>query len=104
MDVSGYLAQHPEVTKLRVEGHSNNRANDGGRALSRQRALVIVERLKKSGVEGARLVAVFFGESRPIADNATAVGRALNDRVELKVVEIAGRPLEDLTAGGTPVP
>ncbi|MCO3633150.1 OmpA family protein, partial [Pseudomonas aeruginosa] len=37
------------------------------------------------GVEGGRVNAVGYGESRPVADNATAEGRAINRRVEAEV-------------------
>ncbi|MCO2388556.1 porin, partial [Pseudomonas aeruginosa] len=39
----------------------------------------------KRQVEGGRVNAVGYGESRPVADNATAEGRAINRRVEAEV-------------------
>jgi len=41
----------------------------------------------KRGVDGSRLEAQGFGRARPVADNATAQGRALNRRVEVSVLE-----------------
>jgi outer membrane protein OmpA-like peptidoglycan-associated protein len=43
--------------------------------------------LVKKGVEPARLVIKSWGSERPIADNATAEGRAANRRVEFTVLE-----------------
>ncbi|MCO3035700.1 hypothetical protein FA247_29585, partial [Pseudomonas aeruginosa] len=48
----------------------------------RQRQMCIRDRY---GVEGGRVNAVGYGESRPVADNATAEGRAINRRVEAEV-------------------
>ena len=39
----------------------------------------------KKGVDGGRVSGQGFGESKPIADNKTAEGRAKNRRVEIKV-------------------
>jgi outer membrane protein OmpA-like peptidoglycan-associated protein len=39
------------------------------------------------GVDPARLESVGYGESRPIAPNATRAGRALNRRTEFNIVE-----------------
>jgi outer membrane protein OmpA-like peptidoglycan-associated protein len=47
---------------------------------------VLVDEL---GVEGSRVNAVGYGESRPVADNSTEEGRAINRRVE---AEVEARP------------
>ena len=52
-------------------------------ALSEKRAQAVVEEIVKEGVDGKRLSAAGFGQTRPIADNKTAEGKAKNRRVEL---------------------
>jgi outer membrane protein OmpA-like peptidoglycan-associated protein len=47
----------------------------------------VVDALVKRGVKAGRLQAKGFGRTRPVADNATAQGRALNRRVEVSVLE-----------------
>ena len=42
--------------------------------------------LTEHGIDAARLVPVGKGESEPVADNATADGRALNRRVEVRKI------------------
>ena len=39
----------------------------------------------EKGIAGSRLTAIGFGESKPITSNKTALGRAKNRRVELKI-------------------
>jgi outer membrane protein OmpA-like peptidoglycan-associated protein len=43
------------------------------------------EYLSSHGIDGARLTATGRGEANPVADNATADGRAQNRRVELDI-------------------
>jgi len=57
--------------------------------LSAQRALTVARYLIKQGVDENRIRAVGCGESRPIASNANATGKAKNRRVEI-VVNIRG--------------
>ena len=56
-------------------------------ALSEQRASTVVNELVARGVAAQRLQAIGKGESAPVADNATAEGRAANRRVEFVVQE-----------------
>ncbi len=53
--------------------------------LSAQRALSVVRYLIKQGIPNEQIRAVGCGESRPVASNATASGKAQNRRVEIVI-------------------
>jgi outer membrane protein OmpA-like peptidoglycan-associated protein len=86
--ISTVIQAHPEIARIRVEGHTDSQ---GGRAfnqsLSQRRAAAVVRALVTRGVAADRLVAEGWGPDRPVADNATREGRAKNRRVELHVVD-----------------
>ena len=85
--VAETLRQFP-VIDIAIEAHTDNQgAADGNLELSRRRALAVARYLASEGVEPARLRPRAFGESRPVASNATAEGRAANRRVEIAIVE-----------------
>jgi len=70
--------------KLTIEGHTDATGADAhNQTLSQQRADSVRAYLVAGGVEAVRLRTAGFGESRPVADNATELGRAQNRRVEL---------------------
>lgn len=70
---------------LIVEGHTDSTGGaDHNRDLARRRAASVVRWLVEHGIAAERLEAQGFGADRPVADNATAQGRALNRRVELR--------------------
>lgn len=54
--------------------------------LSGARAAAVVRLFEASGVDSARLISVGYGENRPVADNATAEGRAANRRVVIVIM------------------
>lgn len=86
-EVSATLRAHPEIALLRVEGHTDARGSEEyDLQLGMRRANVVRDALVAAGVPAARLTAVSFGKTRPIADNRTAEGRARNSRVEFTVV------------------
>jgi chemotaxis protein MotB len=98
--VAAVLGQHPNV-KLHVIGHTDNvpiRAGARNRfpsnwELSTARASAAVRFLsEKAGVDPRRLGVVGYGEFRPVADNATAEGRARNRRIAITILseELAG--------------
>ncbi|RJX36236.1 MAG: hypothetical protein C4531_00295 [Desulfurivibrio sp.] len=70
--------------QLTIEGHTDAiGADDRNQTLSRQRAEAVKVFLVAGGVDAGRLSTVGFGESKPVADNSTELGRAQNRRVEL---------------------
>lgn len=86
-EIASILKSHAEITRLRVEGHTDI---VGSRAynldLSQRRASAVVRALVARGVPAPRLAAAGFGFDRPIATNATAAGRARNRRVEFTIL------------------
>jgi OmpA-OmpF porin, OOP family len=89
--VARLLVAHPELTHLRVEGHTDNvGAAAYNKDLSARRAAAVVRALVVRGVASSRLVAAGFGFERPVASNETALGRAKNRRVELVVLGETG--------------
>ena len=95
-DVAQVMKEHPEITKLRVEGHASADGDDNQNLkLSDSRAKAVVAYLISQGIEEKRLVGQGFGEKQPIADNNTEEGREKNRRVEFNIAEKDGKPIED---------
>lgn len=96
-----YLDETPRVTKLRIEGHTDNVGQPAANeTLSGQRALAIKLALVAKGVAKERLMAVGFGQSKPIADNTTEEGKAKNRRTEFHVAELGGKKYLGLDPSG----
>ena len=77
----------PEIPKIEVQAHTDYKGSgEANLKLSEKRASSVRDYLVSRGVSENRLVAKGYGESRPIADNKTAEGRAKNRRVELKII------------------
>ncbi len=80
------LKDHPEIKKVRVEGHTDNKGDaKRNQKLSADRAASVVKWLTKNGIVAARLTSVGFGQDKPIASNDTEDGRKKNRRVELHI-------------------
>jgi OmpA-OmpF porin, OOP family len=106
-EVEAYLQQSPRVTRLRIEGHTNNlRPAEQSLTLSGQRALAVKHWLRENGIQDGRLLAVGFGDTQPIASNADAAGQALNERIAFRIAELDGKAYmgPDPLAGGTEFP
>lgn len=79
-----------EKSYVDVLGHTDSTGSDAyNQALSERRAESVANFLANSGVQRARLATRGYGESQPIASNATEQGRAANRRVEIKIVPIS---------------
>jgi outer membrane protein OmpA-like peptidoglycan-associated protein len=89
--VATLLKLHPEIRKVRVEGHTDSRGkHDYNMKLSEERANAVVGHLVLiAGIDPARLEAKGFGPEKPVAPNFSKSGRALNRRVEFQIAEKA---------------
>jgi OOP family OmpA-OmpF porin len=77
------LTDRPDL-KLRVEGYTDNVGQAAAnQTLSEARAQAVMAWLVGHGVPAPRLTAKGFGQTNPVADNASDDGRAKNRRVEL---------------------
>lgn len=82
------LNKYPR-TLLDVDGHTDSVGDDASnQALSERRAVSVARYLNSRQVDSRRLRIIGFGESRPIADNASDAGRAANRRVEVRIAPI----------------
>jgi len=87
-DVANTLLEFPSTT-VDIVGHaSSDGADDYNLDLSIRRAQSVQSFLVVNGVQDIRLNAVGMGETQPIADNATAAGRAANRRVEILLTPV----------------
>lgn len=87
-EIAAVIVDHPEITRIRVEGHTDADGSDAYNLnLSQGRAEAVVDFLIRAGVEAERLEPVGYGESRPIDTNDHEEGKGRNRRVELLIVE-----------------
>lgn len=91
-----FLQKNPSVV-VEVSGHTDSRGGDDyNMKLSRNRAKAVVAWLKKRKVEGKRMVAKGYGETRNIAPNENPdgtdnpEGRQMNRRIELTILSVDG--------------
>jgi outer membrane protein OmpA-like peptidoglycan-associated protein len=83
--VSGILQAYPGL-KLQVEGYTDSVGSDEyNQKLSENRADAVRSFLLTQGVQETNISATGYGKAKPVADNATAQGRAQNRRVQLVV-------------------
>lgn len=83
--VAALNAEFPEA-RIEVAGHTDASGDAAyNQDLSQRRAATVLNYLVEAGVDAARLSAVGYGETEPVADNTTAAGRSQNRRVELRV-------------------
>ena len=86
-DIVITMLNNPEVS-LEISGHTCSIGDaDYNQGLSERRAKAVVDYLIAKKIEKKRLQYKGFGESKPLNDNSTPAKRALNRRVEVKVID-----------------
>jgi outer membrane protein OmpA-like peptidoglycan-associated protein len=86
--VAAVLLDHPEVLKVRIEGHTDDTGfHNHNMLLSMRRALSVRQALIKKGVAPERLDAEGFGAANPLVEGTSNEARAQNRRVELVVID-----------------
>lgn len=85
-EIIAILSKHPN-SRFMIEGHTDSSGSATfNQRLSESRALSVKNFLASHGVSGYRLTSSGYGESRPVASNATKEGRRQNRRVEINLI------------------
>lgn len=87
-EIADLLLAHPELRKVRIEGHTDNVGNPKvNQKLSEERAMAVRSYLIKQGVEPDRLVAEGYGSAQPLVPNLSRTARLKNRRVAFRILE-----------------
>jgi outer membrane protein OmpA-like peptidoglycan-associated protein len=98
-EVARSLNQYPD-SLIDVYGHTDSTGSDAfNQTLSENRARTVANYLITQGVSAARVRNQGFGETMPVADNATLEGRARNRRVEIKIVPVTQQDVQAARQG-----
>lgn len=93
-EVVALLNKYPSM-EIAINGHTDDRGDhDYNLTLSKNRAKSVFKYLVAQGIPKERMKYVGYGETKPVADNATTDGRQLNRRVEFIVTKIGSDNLE----------
>jgi OmpA-OmpF porin, OOP family len=102
--VHEYLKAKPDITLLRIEGHTDMDGQDAAnQTLSEKRALSVGRWLVAKGTDCKRLLPVGFGESKPVAgtkDKQTEEEKAQNRRTAFVNAALKGKPIGGLPTDG----
>ncbi len=91
--VAATLIGNPQITKIEIQGHADERGNDDyNLRLTRDRAAAVLEAIVQRGVDRRRMRSGGYGERCPIEDAHTASAWEKNRRVEFKIIETEEGP------------
>lgn len=83
--IAQIMIKYPQ-TSILVEGHTDSTGSEAyNQQLSERRANSVKDLLVQRGVQAYRIDILGYGESRPVATNATPEGRQMNRRVEIRI-------------------
>ena len=95
--IKQYLDDKSYISRLRVEGHI---ANGDSQKLSELRALAVCKKLLALGVDCKRLIAVGFGNTKPVAENDTPEGKSQNTRISFFNAALRGHLIGGMPEDG----
>ncbi len=85
----GEVLTHYNRTTIEVSGHTDSKGPaEHNKELSQRRANAVADVLVHNGVMPQRMYVEGFGESHPVASNASSAGRKANRRVEIQVIPL----------------
>ena len=81
-----FMRQNADLT-IEISGHTDNTGDKAANLLlSKNRAQSVVDYLTKAGLNSKRLLAVGWGEAKPIAPNDSEYNKQLNRRTEYRII------------------
>lgn len=84
LDEVAAIMKADDLLKIQIDGHTDSQGDDAkNQTLSENRAKAVKDYLVSKGVAEANTSSTGYGETKPVADNKTAAGRAKNRRVEM---------------------
>ncbi len=87
-EIADILQAHPELTKIRIEGHTDSRGkNSDNLTLSQNRANAVRDYLVSKGVAVGRLESIGYGETKPLVKAENEAAWSQNRRVDFFVTE-----------------
>ena len=86
-EIAAFINEHPDVV-VSVAGYADDRESaEYNLRLSEKRTDFVINYLKKKVISSVKIEKAFFGKTKPVAENTTAEGRALNRRVEIRITK-----------------
>jgi outer membrane protein OmpA-like peptidoglycan-associated protein len=86
-EIAAFMNENPDAT-ISIAGHADWRESDEyNMLLSERRADYVINYLRKKGMITENVDKSFWGKRKPIADNSTEEGMALNRRVEIRITK-----------------
>ncbi len=99
--IKKYLADKSYISLLRIEAHTDNSGNaEANQTLSEKRAEAVSDKLVALGVDCNRLLPVGFGDTKPVATNSTAEGKAQNSRISFVNAALKGKAIGGMPTDG----
>jgi outer membrane protein OmpA-like peptidoglycan-associated protein len=86
-EISLMMKDNPKIV-IQLEGHTDNvGSSDANMTLSKERVEAVKKYITKTGIKGDRVKTKAFGGSKPLRNEQTPEARALNRRVEMRILK-----------------